>query len=164
MQLSLNRMYQVPGVAESSDIGVLILRLFCMTCAISWLFSIVFLTYPFPHADGCGPFASTKEKMVAYSTAGITYLDESVPEDNRVLSFLHSIVKSSFFFIVLALWQFAEKMFKGNKVTVLRSAIDEVRVQSSIQVHAIDRDKRRLLRQNEVLQKRLEKFKKHEEK
>lgn len=158
MQLTLHRLSQPVGASESSDIGVLILRLFCATCAIFCAYSYIFVTYSFPHADGCGPFKSATEKVVSFKTTAATYIAE-VSSDSVLVNLVKAAVQTPIYYVALSIIFFAQGLFRSNKVQVLYASLGQIRINSSLQIGAAEREKRRLQRQNDMLKQRLEKSK-----
>eukprot|EP00397_Hematodinium_sp_SG-2012_P012538 GEMP01012711.1.p1 GENE.GEMP01012711.1~~GEMP01012711.1.p1 ORF type:complete len:441 (+),score=86.13 GEMP01012711.1:1272-2594(+) len=158
MQFIITHLSDDTGASESSDIGVLILRLFCATCAIFCVYSYLFLTYPFPHKEGCGPFKSTSREMVPYDTAASSYIG-SISTENVFVNIIKAAIQTPVYYVVLAIVFFARGLFRKNKVLVLDVALEHVRVNSSLQLDAAEREKRRLQRQTDMLKERLEKSK-----
>jgi len=78
---------------------------------------------------------------------------------NSVVRFLRESVQKPIYYLVLMLFFLVRSLFRHNKVQVYKGTLEQSRVHSAITLSAVEREKRKLQRQNEMLKVRLEKSK-----
>jgi hypothetical protein len=131
---------------ETLSVGVLIMRLFSITSVIYATFSLLIFTLSHPHDGSCGPIAS--------ASRGIDVFGTNIHTNFNTISIVFLCIAVLFALLVI---------FRNNKVSAYRDALDESNSKSSNVVNQLQRELKRANGQLNVLRSRVDRQKQRQQ-
>ena len=131
------------GATEALSVGVLIMRLFCVTAVVYACWSFLVLCVSLPHSGDCGPFTNDSRALDVISPLIFNYFN-----------WLTVAVLAILLLLCLVL------VFRNNKVAVFRKGVFDMAERFTKTVGQLQRELKRSNAQNNLFKARLERQRK----